>query len=230
MKAKTQHSIPARDISIEYHPNVTVTPLIFTVNDGKFEVLLIKRTREPYQGLWALPGDFIQENEGLDEAAIRVLQKKTGIADVYLEQLYTFGATDRDPRGRVITVTYFALLPHDSVRLLNNADWKPVTQLPPIAFDHKEIINYAVERIQNKITYSNLIHTLLPKKFRMSQMHKLYEIVLDERLDKRNFMKKIKSLNLLVSLNEKYTEGKHRPAQLYSFKSKELQVYDTVLK
>lgn len=230
MKNTKASLVPARDITIEYHPGLTVTPLIFTVNQGVFEILLIKRTREPYQDLWSLPGDFIEEEESLDEGAQRVLQRKTGISDVYLEQLYTFGDTKRDPRGRVITVAYFALLPHDSVHLLNNACWMPVKNLPKLAFDHKEIISYGVERVKSKLTYSNIVHNLLPEKFRLSQMQQLYEIILEESIDKRNFSKKMKSLGILVPLKETYRIGNHRPAQLYSFKSKKLETYDTTVK
>lgn len=222
-----QKTIPARDVTKEHHPLVTVTPLIFTVNEGIFEILLIKRTREPFQDLWSLPGDFLLENESLEEAASRVLTRKTGIHDVYLEQLYTFGNPNRDPRGRILTVAYFALLPYDSIHLLNNACWMPVHELPELAFDHAVIVEQGVARIKAKLIYSNIIHNLLPEKFRLSEVQQLYEIILEQPIDKRNFSKKMKAMGIVKPLKETYREGRHRPAQLYSFTSKKLETYDS---
>jgi len=221
-----------RDLSVIEKPAVSVSLLIFSINKGKLEVILIKRIRQPFEGFWSVPGDIISIEESLEEAALRVLHEKTGISDVYLEQLYTFGDLKRDSRGRVITIAYFALIPHNSVDLTKAPDalharWTPVLNLPKeLAFDHKKIVEYGSKRLKNKIGYSNIVQGLVPGKFRFSELQKIYEIILGEKLDKRNFRKKMTSLDIVRDTGEMYREGKHRPAKLYRFTTKNLVIYD----
>jgi len=221
----------ARDIGTLQKPAISATTLIFSINKGKLEIALIKRLREPFKDYWSIPGDLIDIDESLEDAAKSVLYEKTGIRNLYLEQLYTFGETNRDPRGRVVTVAYFALVPQDAVDLSRapsdlHLTWTPINSLPPLAFDHRKIIDYAVERIKSKLGYSNIAHGLLPEKFRISELQKVYEIILGEGIDKRNFRKKLKSLDLVVPTGKLYKEGSHRPAELYKFKTKKLVVFD----
>lgn len=212
-------------------PAVSVQVLIFSINNDTLEVVLIERVREPFKGMLSIPGDIISIDESLDDAARRVLFEKTGIKDVFLAQLRTFGKVDRDPRGRVIAAAYYSLLPHNSVDLAKapnalHACWVPINKINELAFDHNEIISTGVERIRSKLLYSNIAHALLPDKFRLFDLQRTYELILNEKLDKRNFRKKMLSLNLIESTGEMYKEGNHRPAQLYRFKSKELVTYD----
>ena len=206
---------------------MTVDLVIFTVNKDKLKVLLTKRAESPFLAFWSLPGGFLLENESLEEAALRVLKEKTGVKDVYLEQLYTFGKPDRDPRARVITVAYFALIPWANLdqpesKKVADLTWVSVDQLPRLAFDHKEILNYAVERLRAKVSYSNIVYGLMPDKFRLSELQKMYEIILGDELDKRNFRKRILASGLLQETGKKDLLGAHRPAMLYQFKKMEI--------
>lgn len=177
-----------------------------------------------------MPSDIIALDESLEEAASRILYEKTGIKNVYLEQLFTFGDPKRDPRGRVIAVTHFALLPYNSVNLSYapnalHAKWVPLDKLPVLAFDHEKIIKYAVERIKNKLEYSNIAHALLPEKFRFSELQDIYEIILGQKLDKRNFRKKMFTFDLVKPTGQIYKSGNHRPAMLYKFKTRNLVIF-----
>ncbi len=231
-KINYQYEQAPRDLSKIEKPAVSVSLLIFSINKGKLEVILVKRIRQPFEGFWSVPGDIISIEESIEDAALRVLHEKTGINDVYLEQLYTFGDVRRDPRGRVITVAYFALLPHNSVDLAkapNALDlrWTPVESLPKeLAFDHKKIVEYGVDRLKNKMGYSNIAQGLVSDKFRFSELQKIYEIIMGRKLDKRNFRKKFTSLDLVIDTGEMYREGKHRPAKLYKFTTKNLVIYE----
>ncbi|MDY6777302.1 MAG: NUDIX domain-containing protein [Candidatus Nanohaloarchaea archaeon] len=199
------------------HPSVTVDVIIFTVKDDDLKVLLVERDHDPFEGYWALPGGFIDMEESLETAAERVLEDKTGVTDVYLEQLYTFGDPDRDPRTRVITVGYFALVHADAVEIgeEERAAWHSAYDLPELAFDHADILEYAVKRLRWKLEYTTAVFSLLPDRFTMSDLQHAYEIVFDREFDKRNFRKKIKKLDLVEYTGEK-TEGvSHRPAKLY---------------
>lgn len=212
-------------------PSVTVDVLLFTVHQGELKVLLIQRNSWPFEGFWALPGGFVQMDESLDEAAKRKLSEETGMLGVYLEQLYTFGGPKRDPRTRVVTVSYFALVPSAEVGSFESSDirrvqWFGIRKLPELAFDHAEIIGFGVERLRNKIQYSSLAYGLLPDRFRFSDMQKIYEVILDKKLDKRNFRKQMMSLGLLEETGEKVVEGAHRPAMLYKFKKRDLVIFD----
>lgn len=212
-------------------PGVTVDVLIFSINDKDLEVLLVKRAQEPFKNKWAIPGGFIKSGESLDEAVKRILKEKTGISEVYSEQLYTFGEPKRDPRSRVITVAYYALVPRFALKNIktlkvSDLEWFGVLDLPALAFDHKEVLNYGLARLRAKAGYSNIAHNLLPEKFRLSDMQKIYEVILGKLLDKRNFRKRMFLLDLLEDTGERSSGGAHRPARLYRFKSKELMFFD----
>src|SRR5215471_12582842 len=174
---------------------VTVDIVIFTIQSGTLKVLLVKRKIPPFAGQFAIPGGFVLEDEDLDHAALRELREETGVSDVYLEQLYSFGDPRRDPRGRVVTVSYFALISAD--RPLNagsdaaEANWRAMDQLPTLGFDHAMILNYALERLRNKLEYTTVGFQLLPKKFMLTELQEVYEAILGRKLDKRNFRRKM---------------------------------------
>jgi 8-oxo-dGTP diphosphatase len=201
---------------------VTVDIVVFTVHDQALKVLLIERGIVPFQGQYALPGGFVLAGETLEEAAFRELREETGTENVYLEQLYTFGEPDRDPRGRVVTVAYFALVPSDKSPLLAGTDaaaaaWFPLSALPPLAFDHGKIIEHAVNRLRNKLEYTNVGFQLLPAKFTLTALQALHEAILGKSLDKRNFRRKILTLGLVRPSKEMLATGR-KPAQLFSFR------------
>lgn len=208
-------------------PGITVDLVIFTVNEDQLKVLLLKRAEAPYSGQWSLPGGFLFIGESLETAARRVLKEKTGVEDVYLEQLYTFGKPDRDPRARVITVAYFALIPWstldqpESVKVVD-LKWSSVDEVPRLAFDHKEILQAAVQRLRAKVSYSNIVYGLMSEHFRLSELQRMYEIILNEQLDKRNFRKRMLASGLLQETGQKHLQGAHRPAMLYQFKKMEI--------
>lgn len=207
------------------HAVVAVDVVLFTVLKNKLNVLLLKLDEEPFVGKWALPGGLVTKNENLEGAARRHLRDRAGITDVYLEQLYTFGDPDRDPRGWVVSVAYFALIPHSQYKLktmsrFKDISWKTVDRLPSLAYDHEKIIRTANDRLRSKLEYTNIIYSLMPEEFTLTELQKMYEILLNTKLDKRNFRKKIESLGLLEKLNKKRADGAHRPANLYSFKSR----------
>lgn len=205
-------------------PSVTVDVIVFTVSGKELQVLLVKRSAEPFVGMWSIPGGFIRRDESPEEAASRVLAEKAGVSEVYLEQLYTFGDPERDPRARVVTVAYFALVPDQELK--QSLSWFPVKKLPQLAFDHKKIIQYALSRLKAKIGYSNIAMGLLPAKFSLANLQEIYEVILDKKLDKRNFRKKMLSLGLLEGTGQKEKDGAHRPAMLYRFKSREVVFFD----
>lgn len=205
-------------------PGLTVDVVIYTVKNNKLLVLLIKRDNEPYEDMWAIPGGFVSKTETLDQAAIRELKKETNIEDVYLEQLYSFGDPDRDPRGWIVTVAYYALILSDNLKIkpishAKEAKWFSVYELPPLAFDHKNILDLALNRLRSKIEYTNIAFQLLPAKFTLTELQKTYELILDKKIDKRNFRKKILSSDILNEFEEYKKDGNYRPAKLYGFKS-----------
>ena len=215
-------SVPRTDIQ------VTVDVVIFALRDGELQVLLIQRAVEPFNGRWALPGGFVRDGESLEEAARRELDEETGVRDVYLEQLFTFGEPNRDPRGRIVTVAYYALLTTDTVPLVAGTDagaaqWMPARRHPSLAFDHERILKYAVERLVNKLEYSTVGFKLLPKKFTLGQLQRVYETVLGRSLDKRNFRRKMALLDVLKPLEEWIQDGPSRPAQLFQFSAKKFE-------
>jgi 8-oxo-dGTP diphosphatase len=208
---------------MKYQPiQVTVDIVVFTVHEQTLQVLLIERGIDPFKGRYALPGGFVRAEETLEQAAFRELLEETGTKDVYLEQLYTFGDPHRDPRGRVVTVAYYALVPTDKSPLLAGTDaatagWYPVSALPPLAFDHKRIVEYAVDRLRNKLEYTNVGFQLLPAKFTLSALQALHEAILGKPLDKRNFRRKVLGLGLVKPSKEMQATGR-KPAQLFSFR------------
>jgi 8-oxo-dGTP diphosphatase len=204
-------------------PSVTVDLVIFTIAEDDLKVLLIRRGQEPFKGRWALPGGFVDIEESLERAAARELQEEVGVTNVYLEQLYTFGDPKRDPRGRVISVSYFALVDAERQRIVAASDaaeaqWHSVFDTPKLAFDHAKILDYAVWRLRNKIEWTTVGYELLPKKFTLSELQRVYEIILQRPVDKRNFRKKIMAQGQVVELNETRSDVAHRPARLYSFR------------
>jgi 8-oxo-dGTP diphosphatase len=212
----------SRDGSDFEHPLVTVDLIVFTVRDRELKLLLIERADPPFQGMWALPGGFVRANESIDETARRELEEETGVSDIFLEQLYTFGEPERDPRARVITVAYFAIIASDRRVLRASADaadarWFSVAGLPDLAFDHARIVEYAVERLRNKLEYTTVGFQLLPVEFTLSELQHIYEVILDKQLDKRNFRKKILSLDVIQETGRTKMDGVHRPARLYRF-------------
>jgi 8-oxo-dGTP diphosphatase len=204
-------------------PAVTVDVVIFRLHEDALKVLLIQRAFPPFKGKWALPGGFVNIDETLEVAALREMEEETGVRDVYLEQLYTFGAPKRDPRGRVITVAYFALISKDlEVRAgeeATYAEWHPVEKIPDLAFDHDKILGYAIQRLRYKLEYSAVGFELLPDEFTLSELQKAYEIVLSEKLDKRNFRSRILEAGILVETKHlKIAPGQGRPARLYHYR------------
>jgi ADP-ribose pyrophosphatase YjhB (NUDIX family) len=199
---------------------VTVDIVIFTIQQGVLKVLLVKRRIAPFIGQFAIPGGFVHEDEDLDQAAVRELKEETGVSDVYLEQLYSFGRPDRDPRGRVVTVAYFALISADQKLKAGSdaaeAKWYRMDDLPKLAFDHATIVNYALERLRNKLEYTTVGFQLLPEKFTLTELQEVYEAILGNHLDKRNFRRKMSILKILKPIPE-YRRGGQRPAQLYRF-------------
>lgn len=199
---------------------VAVDIVIFTIQSGVLKVLLVKRKIDPFKGQFAIPGGFVHEDEDLDQAALRELREETGVREVYLEQLYSFGDPKRDPRGRVISISYFALISADRQLKAGSdaaeANWHPVKQLPPLAFDHAGILDYALERLRNKLEYTTVGFQLLPEKFTLVELQEVYEAILDKKLDKRNFRRKMAILKILKPLKQ-YQPSARRPAQLFRF-------------
>lgn len=204
---------------------LSVDAVVFGYESGTISVLLIKRKYEPFKGKWAIPGGFVSENESLEEAVERELKEETGIEINYLEQLYTFGNPKRDPRSRVVSVAYFGLIKPSAFKIFASTDaeevqWFKITELPKLSFDHDEILKLAITRLQGKITYEPIGFELLDNKFPFSDLEKLYTTLLGREIDRRNFRKKLLSLNILDELNEKVSKGSGRPANLFKFNNK----------
>jgi 8-oxo-dGTP diphosphatase len=202
------------------HPAVTTDIVIFTIRQDELKVLLIKRALPPFQGEWALPGGFIDLDESLEKGARRELEEETGVSGVYLEQLYTFGQPDRDPRERVITVAYYALIPSDKIEIRAATDaegvsWFGMEEIPELAFDHEQILQAAHKRLAAKLDYSTIAFQFMPKAFTLTELQQVYELILRESVDKRNFRKRILSLNLIKETGKERKAGAHRPAKLY---------------
>lgn len=211
------------EFTYEYErPALTVDVVIYTIKDNELKVLLIQRNTDPYKDMWAIPGGFVLKGETLEQAAIRELQEETGVKDIYLEQLYSFGDPGRDPRGWVVTVAYFALISSDNIKIKADTDakdvqWFSAYNLPKLAFDHDKILKLSLERLRSKLEYANVGFQLLPKKFTLTSLQKVYEIILNKTMDKRNFRKKILSFNIIEETDEYKKDGNHRPARLFTY-------------
>lgn len=204
---------------------LSVDAVVFGYEEGNISVLLIKRKYDPFKGQWAIPGGFVENHESLEDAVERELFEETGIKINYLEQLYTFGKPNRDPRGRVVSIAYFGLVRPNAFKLYASTDaeqaqWFNINDLPKLSFDHKGILKMAIERLQGKITYEPIGFELLDKKFPFSDLEKLYTTLLGREIDRRNFRKKIVGLNVLDELDEKVSKGSGRPANLFQFNQK----------
>jgi 8-oxo-dGTP diphosphatase len=202
------------------HPAVTVDIVVFTVQSGRLAAVLIRRAGWPHAGKWALPGGFVGIDESLKRAAWRELREETGLSAAYLEQLGAFGRPDRDPRERVITVVYIALAPVDRLELQAGSDAKDarlfnVDELPELAFDHARIVGRAIERVRERLDTAGVARRLMPESFTLSELQRACEAVSGRRIDKRNFRKKLASLDMVEATGEMRQDGAHRPAKLF---------------
>ena len=196
---------------------ITTDVVVFTIREERLHVLLVRRGAPPFRGDWAVPGGFVEENESLEHAALRELREETGVTEVYLEQLYTFGDPGRDPRGRVVSVAYYALVPAATPVAGSDAAesrWWPVDALPPLAVDHGAIVDTALARLRGKLEYTSVGFQLLPEKFTLTELQRVYEVILGRPLDKRNFRRRVELLGIVRPLRE-YRRGASRPARLY---------------
>ena len=203
-------------------PAVTTDCVIFGFDAGELKILLIERGIEPYKNCWALPGGFINMDEDAETCARRKLKEETCLENVYMEQLYTFTAVDRDPRYRVISIAYYALVkladyPAQAGRDTSQVEWFPLTRIPPLAFDHQEILKIAIERLKGKIRYQPIGFELLSECFTLPELHRLYETILQTKLDRRNFRKKILSTGLLIDHNQLKDNAPHKAPKIYGF-------------
>lgn len=198
---------------------ITVDTVILTIKNDDLKVLLVKRENEPFKGKWAIPGGYVRMSEDLDAAAMRVLKEKTNVDNIYLEQLYTFGDPLRHPVSRVITCAYFALIRAEDVDVISadNVAWHKVNDLPALAFDHKEIIQYSLKRTRERLEMCPVAYQLLNEKFTLTEMQKAYELIMGKKLDKRNFRKKVIQTEGLRELDEFSKSTSKRPARLYTF-------------
>ena len=203
------------------HPAVTTDIALFTIRDSRLEILLVRRAAPPHAGAWALPGGFVNPDECLENCALRELAEETGVKGVYLEQLYTFGDPRRDPRERVISVAYYALAPLQRVAgAVAGSDaaalaWFAVDALPELAFDHGAVIARALERLRAKLDYSTIAFQVMPRKFTLGELQEVYETILGEALDKRNFRKRVQAFGLVHPLGEMRRAAGRRSAALY---------------
>jgi 8-oxo-dGTP diphosphatase len=205
---------------------VATDAAVFTVTNATLKLLLIKRRKQPYMGMHALPGGFLEEYDaGLDECAARELLEETGVKNIYLKMLHAYGNKGRDPRGRVISIAYLALIRAEEVQLNSSkfsedAEWVALDSIEGMAFDHKQIVEEAVGKLRRELFRSNIAARLLTDKFTLTELQKTYEVILGHAQDKRNFRKWVKNLDILRATKEKKMEGVHRPAELYEFKQR----------
>lgn len=207
------------------HPHLAVTTdiALFTIREDRLAVLLVRRGSEPFKDCWALPGGFVKPDACLEDCALRELAEETGVTGVYLEQLYTFGKPDRDPRERVISVAYYALAPSEGLSPVAGSDaaevaWFAMGALPQLAFDHRDIISLAQQRLRAKLDYSTVAFGFLAQTFTLGELQKVFETIRGDALDKRNFRKHILALDLIEETGASRRVGSHRPAKLYRVK------------
>ena len=206
-------------------PALAVDCVVFAIDNNQLKVLLIERCDDPYQGHWALPGGFVDMDETVDQAAARELQEETCLKKIFLEQLYTFSQVDRDPRSRVVSVAYYALVKFSEQHAVpasdaKRAEWFDTKKLPKLAFDHDHIMDVAIDRLQGKVRYQPIGFELLPTRFTLSELQSVYETILDQELDKRNFRRKFLAMDVLTELDEVQSGVAHRAAKLYKFDEK----------
>ncbi len=214
-------------------PKVAVDVIIFTVADAVLQVLLVQLKSPPYAGMWAFPGGSVPSGESTEAMATRGLFETTGVKDVYLEQLYTFSHPKRDPHGHVVSVAYVALVNRAGMNLripgkCTDIGWFPVAPPPPLAYDHADMLTYALRRLRWKLEYTNIVYSLLPRDFTLTELQRVYEIILDRPLDKRNFRKKMLSLGLLQATPRVAKVGAHRPARLYRFRRRRPMIIEVL--
>lgn len=203
---------------------ITVDVVILTLKNNLLQVLLVKRLNEPFKDKWAIPGGYVRLSENLDQAALRVLKERTNVDNIYLEQLYTFGDPLRYPNARVITCAYFALVRAEDLNIVTseNIAWHKVSDLPALAFDHREIIEYSLKRTRERLELCPVAYQLLNEKFTLTEMQKAYELIMTKKLDKRNFRKKALCTDGLIELDEYTKSSSKRPARLYTFENIQL--------
>ena len=200
--------------------SLSVDCVIFGFDENKLKVLLIRSDLKKYKGKWSLLGDLVNPNEELDAAAYRILKERTGLKDVYLEQVRTFGSLNRHPAGRVVTIAYCSLIniQHTKLKILDNEiHWHDIHDIADLAFDHQEILETSYSQLQKRVQEHPLGFSLLPKKFSLRELQNLYEAILDIKMDRRNFRKKFFAMDVLIDLNEIEKDVKHRPGKLYKF-------------
>lgn len=211
------------------HSDFSVDCVIFGFDEGELKVLLVERNEAPYKEWKAIPGNLVYDRENIDEAAARVLYELTGLSDIYLEQFYTFGRIDRHPQGRVITVAYYSIIKrtdnglHPVSGYTKKAYWWPADKIPDLAFDHNEIAQKALRTLRHKIRYEPIGFELLPEKFTLTQLQHIYESILQRKIDKRNFRRKMLSYGLLTELKQKQQGVSHRAASFYKFNKSRYQ-------
>jgi 8-oxo-dGTP diphosphatase len=199
---------------------LTTNIVVFSLRDEQLKLLLVRRRNPPFQGYWSLPGGVVGENEDIEANAMRKLEEGTGVSGVYLEQLSTFGVPERDPRERVVAVAYYALVPSKRLRLRTDEDsegvgWFALNELPELAFDHGEMVGTAHQRLAAKLDYSTIAFQFMPDRFTLSDLQKVFQIILNCDLDKRNFRKRMLAMDQIRQTPEVRRNGSHRPARLY---------------
>ena len=218
---------PLTEPATQAHPWVAVDVVLFAVAEKRLRTLLVQVKHGPHAGRWAFPGGLVEIGESLEEAARRELAEKTPVRDVYLEQLFTFGDPRRNPRLHVVSTAYFALLPGPVAApkpepKYADVAWVDVARLPPLAYDHREVADVALDRLRAKIEYTNVVYSLLPREFTLAELQEIYEILRGRPLDRRNFRKKALASGLLKRL-PRARRGAHRPAVLYAFRNRSLE-------
>jgi 8-oxo-dGTP diphosphatase len=205
--------------------------VVFTIADDELKILLVKRKYDPFKGCFALPGGYVNIDEELEDAVKRELLEETGVTNIFLKELHAYGKIGRDPRGRIITIPFLALINSDKRHIEASTDaeavgWFSVYDLPKLAFDHKEIVDEALTLLRYDLTHSNIAFQLMPEFFTLTELQKAYEIILDKELDKRNFRKKLFEIDMLNESKNIRQDGAHRPARLYSFSDKKYKMFD----
>ncbi len=213
-------------------PMVTTDCVIFGFDGSALKVLLIERGIDPFKGQWALPGGFMNMDEDAEQCARRELFEETGVRDMFIEQLYTYSDVNRDPRGRVVSIAYFALVKISDYELLagddaNNANWFSMHEIPSLAFDHDRVLRMAIQRLKGKVRYQPIGFELLEEKFTMRDLQNLYEAILELHIDRRNFHRKIMNMDILIQLDEKEANTPHRAGRYYQFDRKKYQELTT---